>query len=227
MARRNLTPCPDCGAPVSRRAVACPQCGCPINASTPASEAPAPPKTNATQESDQVIQVAGWIIAILCALALPTGIAQFMPGLIANPGKLNENAAKAFIQVFSLTGPLVAATALVSLCALGNWLEKQGMWLVPGVFLVAWVIGRLGVGAVPALPDHVPAAGHPAAMVVTFVVQGYADVTGWFLTIVSLALGGFLGCVAFAKMPEPWRRGLDETFGTAKKPDSDDEAGDT
>jgi hypothetical protein len=164
--------------------------------------------------SDEQLRVAGWCVAFICAVALPTGAAKLLPGIVSNPGKLNEDTAQAMFQVFVLTGPLVLAATLATLCAMRKWFGEKAIWALASVSFGAWLLGRLGLGIAPAIPQHIQNLGHPALTVVGFVLKGYAEVTGWLLTIVSVFLGCFFGWVSNTRMPREWRQLLDEKFSS-------------
>ena len=172
---------------------------------------PNSPKVN-ENSSDDGLKVAAWCVALLCALALPTGAAQLAPGILTSPGSLNKDGATALIQVFMLTGPLVLGMAFLTLGALRTWFGDSAIAVIIGVCIAVLILGHLGFGLAPETPDHLTNLGHPVATLVVFVLAGYAKVTGWFVTIASLALGWLIGFVSNAKMPQEWQKLLDESI---------------
>jgi hypothetical protein len=173
-----------------------------------ARKAPKPVET----KPDDRLTPATWCVALLCALALPTGATQLAPGIVSSPGSLNKDAATAMIQVFLLTGPLVLGAAFLTLTALRGWFGNDGIAIVIAVCIAILILGHLGFGLAPEMPDHITNLGHPAITLVGIVLAGYAHVTGWFVTIASLALGWLVGFAANTKMPHEWQKSLDDAF---------------
>ncbi len=162
--------------------------------------------------SNKQLRIITWVIALICAMVLPTGASTIAPDILYNPGKLNKEAATAMIQVFMLTGPLVLGVAFLTICSLRGWFANYAIGVIIGVCIAVLILGQLGFGMASETFPEMKNLGNPAITLPVFVLAVYAKVTGWPVTLASLALGWFVGLASNTKMPLEWQKDLDDTF---------------
>ena len=149
------------------------------------------------QISNDHLEKSGWLVALICAMALPAG-GTLVSEVLQGGGELNEAALTAMSQVFLLSAPLVLAVGLSSIVVMREWTDRDSgkvMGLLLAIWGSAFFLSVIGVGVEIVWSfDKVTHGPAIARFIGNFLVHYYLAL-GPALFVASILLGIWLGVV--------------------------------